>query len=64
VGWGVFNIVEGVIDHHLLGIHHVHDGPDWLWWGPRVLAFGAVLLVAGWLTRGVGERSMVDGQRS
>ena len=24
VGWGLFNLVEGVIDHHLLGIHHVH----------------------------------------
>jgi uncharacterized membrane protein len=24
-GWGAFNVVEGVIDHHLLGIHHVRD---------------------------------------
>ena len=23
LGWGLFNLVEGVIDHHLLGIHHV-----------------------------------------
>lgn len=22
-GWGYFNLVEGVIDHHLLGLHHV-----------------------------------------
>ena len=22
-GWGLFNVLEGVIDHHLLGIHHV-----------------------------------------
>jgi uncharacterized membrane protein len=22
-GWGVFNLVESIIDHQLLGIHHV-----------------------------------------
>lgn len=26
-GWGVFNLVEGLIDHHLLGVHHVRAGP-------------------------------------
>ncbi len=25
-GWGLFNFVEGVIDHLVLGIHHVHPG--------------------------------------
>jgi uncharacterized membrane protein len=36
VGWGVFNLIEGVIDHHVLGLHHVRDMPthvptyDWL----------------------------------
>lgn len=25
-GWGCFNLVEGVIDHHILGIHHVIAG--------------------------------------
>jgi Predicted membrane protein (DUF2243) len=24
-GWGVFNLVEGLVDHQLLGIHHVRD---------------------------------------
>jgi uncharacterized membrane protein len=23
LGWGLFNLVEGVIDHHDLGMHHV-----------------------------------------
>lgn len=22
-GWGLFNLVEGVIDHHILQVHHV-----------------------------------------
>ena len=24
-GWGFFNVVEGLIDHQLLGVHHVRD---------------------------------------
>ena len=25
IGWGGFNLVEGLVDHHLLRIHHVRD---------------------------------------
>jgi uncharacterized membrane protein len=25
IGWGAFNLVEGVVDHHLLGLHHVKE---------------------------------------
>jgi len=47
-GWGVFNLVEGLIDHQLLGIHHVRDdlGAP-LGWDLGFLAFGALLVVAG-----------------
>jgi uncharacterized membrane protein len=47
-GWGAFNLVEGLIDHHVLGIHHVRDdlgGP--LGWDLAFLGFGVLLLVAG-----------------
>jgi uncharacterized membrane protein len=51
LGWGIFNLVEGVIDHHLLDLHHVRDVPvhvplyDWLF-----LGIGGVGLIAlGWL---------------
>lgn len=43
LGWGLFNLVEGLIDHHLLQLHHVRDLPahvplyDWLF-----LAIGGV----------------------
>jgi uncharacterized membrane protein len=48
VGWGIFNLVEGVVDHHLLTIHHVRDDvADPLWWDLGFLAFGALVLVAG-----------------
>jgi len=35
-GWGLFNLLEGVVDHHVLELHHVRDLPfhvpvyDWL----------------------------------
>ncbi|GAA4949863.1 DUF2243 domain-containing protein [Actinoplanes utahensis] len=50
-GWGLFNLVEGLIDHHLLGIHHVHGGPRQLLWDLGFLALGAVLVVVGWLVQ-------------
>lgn len=53
VGWGLFNLLEGVVDHHLLGLHHVRDLPrhvpayDWLF-----LVISAGVLALGWgLTR-------------
>lgn len=49
VGWGAFNLVEGVLDHHILGIHHVRGGPHRLWWDLGFLALGAALIGAGWL---------------
>jgi uncharacterized membrane protein len=47
-GWGVFNVVEGLIDHQLLGIHHVRDdlGAP-LGWDLAFLAFGVLLVVVG-----------------
>jgi uncharacterized membrane protein len=51
-GWGAFNLVEGIVDHHLLELHHVRDLPVHLpaWdWG--FLAVGGVgfLVVGAWL---------------
>ena len=47
-GWGAFNLVEGVIDHQLLGLHHVRDdlGAP-LGWDLGFLAFGALLVAGG-----------------
>ena len=55
-GWGVFNLVEGIVDHHLLGLHHVRHGPDQLVYDIAFLVAGVVLVVAGVLT-GRGNRS-------
>lgn len=48
LGWGAFNLVEGVINHHLLGLHHVHETtPHRLAFDLGFLAFGALLAAAG-----------------
>jgi uncharacterized membrane protein len=62
VGWGIFNLVEGLIDHQLLGVHHVRDdlrGP--LSWDLGFLAFGVLLIGGGWLLHRRGTRLM-DGR--
>jgi uncharacterized membrane protein len=49
-GWGGFNLVEGVVDHHLLGIHHVRDdlgGP--LSWDVGFLVLSLALVAVGQL---------------
>jgi uncharacterized membrane protein len=47
-GWGLFNLVEGLIDHQLLGLHHVKPGPSQLAWDLGFLALGALQLLGGW----------------
>jgi uncharacterized membrane protein len=50
LGWGGFNLVEGLIDHHLLDLHHVRDLPshvpayDWLF----LLVGGVAFTFVGW----------------
>ncbi len=55
VGWGVFNLVEGLVDHHLLAIHHVRPGEHQLLADLLYLAAGGVLVVGGWLLQRSGS---------
>lgn len=59
-GWGLFNLVEGLINHHLLGIHHVRDdlGAP-LSWDIGFLVFGAALVLTGYVTYKSGRRSLL-----
>ncbi|GAB2461281.1 DUF2243 domain-containing protein [Streptomyces incanus] len=55
VGWGLFNIVEGLLDHQILGIHHVHGGPYQIWWDMAFILLGVLLLVGGHLLQRSGR---------
>ena len=59
-GWGGFNLVEGVINHLLLRIHHVRTGANELAWDLALLVVSAVILLAGWLLVRAGAREAAD----
>lgn len=50
LGWGLFNLVEGIIDHHLLGVHHVVERAppsEQLLWDFAFDASGVFLIILG-----------------
>jgi uncharacterized membrane protein len=77
VRWGIFNLVEGLVDHQLLGVHHVHSGPHnlpgtwasspsgwrWSWWAGWC---SAALVLAGclytWVIAGPDPKPRTDGR--
>ncbi len=62
VGWGLFNVIEGIVDHHLLGIHHVNETVSpalWIWWDVGFLIWGVAMLSGGWAL--LAARATRDG---
>jgi uncharacterized membrane protein len=71
MGFGAFNVVEGVVDHHVLGLHHVNETvpPDqWIYWDVAFLVWGAMMFVLGWKLERTGReitsRAVVSERRS
>lgn len=62
MGWGWFNLVEGLVNHHLLDLHHVRDLPehvpalDWAF----LLVGGVGFLALGMLMRRGGPRALPE----
>ncbi len=52
-GLGLFNLIEGIVNHLILGIHHVREVPNPLGWDVGFLfAAGLLPILLGWfLTR-------------
>ncbi len=49
-GWGLFNLVEGIIDHQILGVHYVRQVPNYTVYNLTFLAIGGVVfIIIGWL---------------
>jgi uncharacterized membrane protein len=55
-GAGLFNFIEGIVDHQILGIHHVKPGPNQLAWDIGFLIFGAGLALVGWILLRSGQK--------
>jgi uncharacterized membrane protein len=64
MGWGIFNVVEGIVDHAILGVHHVNElvpHDQWIYWDMGFLAWGAAMLIGGWALNRSGKE---EQQRS
>jgi uncharacterized membrane protein len=60
MGFGIFNLVEGIIDHQILGIHHVNETvprEQWIYWDGGFLVWGAAMLIVGWLLWRAGKQA-------
>jgi uncharacterized membrane protein len=47
LGWGIFNLVEGIIDHHILQIHHVVERLGLSMYDYMFLASGVIFILLG-----------------
>jgi uncharacterized membrane protein len=47
-GAGLFNVIEGIVDHHVLQIHHVRFGPTQTIMDVTFLLVSTVLAFIGW----------------
>jgi hypothetical protein len=46
-GWGSFNVVEGLVDHYLLNLHHLRPGPNQAAYDIAFLILGVLLALGG-----------------
>lgn len=58
LGWGLFNLVEGIIDHHILHVHHVTETANHLIFDLAFLASGLLLIGLGWTLLRVGRQDV------
>jgi uncharacterized membrane protein len=63
LGWGLFNVVEGTIDHQILQLHHVYQNGDHMLWDMVFLLFGLIDLVLGAAMIRAGFRRTANQQR-
>ncbi|ACK69793.1 conserved hypothetical protein [Gloeothece citriformis PCC 7424] len=48
MGAGLFNVVEGILDHHIFNLHHVKPGTHQLAWDIGFIAVGVLFILLGW----------------
>ena len=65
LGWGIFNLAEGLLNHQLLGIHQVWPagpGPTLLW-DVAFLVWGVLFIVGGYAIVRTDDAVSSDTQR-
>jgi uncharacterized membrane protein len=48
LGWGLFNLIEGVINHHILHLHHVVEQHGQSAFDVLFLLSGVLFMAGGW----------------
>ena len=62
VGWGAFNLIEGIVNHLVLGLHHVRDLPehvpayDWIF----ILVGGVGVIALGYAVKAAREETLIE----
>ncbi len=67
IGWGIFNLVEGVVDHQILRLHQVNETvPDSqrIFWDIGFLLWGAAMIVMGVAMARAGAQEGVHAKGS
>jgi len=49
LGWGLFNLIEGVMNHHILHLHYVVEARGQSIFDVLFLLSGVVFIVGGWM---------------
>jgi uncharacterized membrane protein len=61
IGFGAFNVIEGIVDHHILGVYHVNEVVDVqyrIYWDVGFIVWGAAMVVIGWMLMRSGKLDM------
>jgi uncharacterized membrane protein len=59
LGFGIFNAIEVIVNHHPLGIHHVNETvgrEHWHLWDIGFTMSGVGMIIIGWLLWRAGNR--------
>lgn len=56
LGWGLFNFIEGLVDHHILHLHHVVERLGVSFYDYAFLASGIILIGLGWSMVRIGKK--------
>jgi uncharacterized membrane protein len=67
LGWGSFNLVEGIIDHEVLGVHHVNEivaQSQQIYWDTGFLVWGLAMIAVGWAMVRTGRQKAAYVERS
>jgi uncharacterized membrane protein len=67
LGWGIFNLVEGVVDHEIFKLHQVNETvphEQRIFWDIGFLLWGAAMLVIGSAMTRAGTQGRVHAESS